>query len=239
MPAQYLKVRTTIASRDARVDPSGWSHVYFLIDGGATLTAFHDIVLHELAFVNTVPSGGATHQIEHYLATVLDRDPGGITYEIYDITAHLDGSAAGAPVHVETQQLGSTLSGQDLPEGLAACVNYRASYGTDVEFGPGTRPRARDRNRTYVGPLNNDTITWDSTTGAAIMLPVFRGDCLLAMHDLALDFMADGHAAQLAVWSRKSASTKEVVETFMDDRFDYQRRRSDPNPAGRVRVPVP
>jgi hypothetical protein len=238
MAAQYLKIRTTVASIDPIVDPSGWSHVYFALLGPLSLVGLHALVLHELAFLNTVPATG-THALEYYLANVMDRTPGGIQYEIYDITGHLDGSPAGAPIHVETQQLGSTTSGTDLPEQISGAVGYRGDYGTDVEFGPGTRPRARDRNRTYVGPLNNDTVDHDGATGRCTMSNVFRGDLLLAMHDLALDFSADTVTTQLAVWSRKNASTKPVVEVFADNRFDVQRRRADPNPAGRIRIPVP
>jgi hypothetical protein len=53
------------------------------------------------------------------------------------------------------------------------------------------------------------------------------------MKALAQQFSIGSETWELVVWSRKNASVKLPFETFMDDRFDYQRRRSDPNPASR------
>jgi hypothetical protein len=232
MAEQIVKIRTTLTSLDPVVDNPSWTHVYV---AGVTLAPdqYSGVFDHENGFLNSV-AAGAAHSLGYYISPVISRGGNAILMEMYDITAHLDGSPAGSPIAMKTQTLGDSGSGQALPEGVGIAIGYRADYGSDVEFGTGTRPRARDRNRTYIGPLDTVALDHDSVTEKSRVSTVCRGDCLYAMKALGQETLVGVVNINLQVWSRRNASTKDVKFIFADDRFDYQRRRSDPNPAGRI-----
>jgi len=153
---------------------------------------------------------------------------GQMTIEYYDVTTHLDGSPAGSPIHLHTGSFSPGAASHYMPEGVTAAVSYRADYGTDVEFAPGTRPRARDRNRFYLWPITNLAMSQDAGTGRTILSNTFITTVLNAVSVNLLGIgTAPTHVGDLVVWSRKNASVKPIVDIWMDDRPDYQRRRSD------------
>lgn len=149
------------------------------------------------------------------------------TVRQYDITGHLDGTPHGSPVHIGSpSNLTAAASGNaPLPAEVAIVMSMHSNYGTDVEFAPASRPRARDRGRVFVGPLNAVVITEDTTTHKAIVGQNIR-DCIGgAGQRLAETLATDG--MQLMVWSRKDAATKPVSVVSVDDAFDTQRRRGE------------
>lgn len=180
----------------------------------------------------------ATSQSEKlcdYISKVISRGTNASLTEVYDITAHLDGSPHGSPVAMQSWTLGTPdATAPAYPEGVAATISFRADYGTDVEFGTGTRPRARDRNRVYLGPLNGAAFVNDGTTNRCKFSTSFINDCLFQMVGFSSTIGTEPDSWNLRQWSRKNALTKICTEAWMDDRPDYQRRRSDPSPGTRT-----
>lgn len=223
-------VRTTLQMLNPDVDPVTSQFVYAQ-DGGNT----GDLVAHIAGYYNTVASG-ATNAICHYLSPVCDGGTNHGIIEVYDITDHLDGTPMGSPVDGGNFTLTGPGASSMVAEGLAACVSYRAQYGADVEYGPHVRPRARDRNRRYVGPLNsNALILVFSGSNRVTVAPNVCTDLLantkqvevITSTGFGIGFGPDQW--NLQVWSKTGGFVKPVYEYWMDDRPDYQRRRSDDN----------
>lgn len=208
----------------------------FVMDGelAAAWSDFGPVATHLEHFFNSVGTGG-TNALAYYINNTISRSAGTATLTVYDITAFLDGTPHGSPVVVNSWTLGASSGGQSLPTGVAAAVSFRSDYGTDVEFEPGARPRARDRNRVYVGPLNFTAVQNDGSTARCELTPQFITDALAALFDLS-NTVTDsaGNTWVLSVWSRKDAALKLPTLGWMDNRPDYQRRRSDPAPGTRV-----
>lgn len=219
-------IRVTIPALDPDDDPCSNSFV-FLGSGASDFAGIAALFTHVEHFYNNAGTGG-TFEVGKYLGKQLDRTNSHALIQAYDITAHLNGSPHGSPVAQDNWTLSSAATSTTLPSGCAVAVSWRADYGTDVEFGPGTRPRARDRNRVYLGPINSTAIIEDSTTKRCLVNPNFITDALAALFSLSEAVDPTGDDWVLQVWSRKNAGTKLAVEGFLDDRPDYQRRRSDP-----------
>lgn len=235
--AKVIHGRTILKSADTTVDDASWGFTF----ESATATDFSgiaDISTALIAFVNAAGTGGS-HPMAHYLGTVADRGSNAGLVELYDVTGHLDGTAAGAPKSVTNFTIsnadGSPAS--NLPASIACVIGFKSPYGTDVEFGTGTRPRSRDRNRIYLGPLGINTVSDDTTTGRTKFTAAFRTDVLASMFSLASSHGTAGWA--LRVWSRAASAVKLVDQAWMDDQPDVQRRRLDPNPASRVYRSMP
>lgn len=225
MPKDVL-IRTTIPSISLIDDPST-NGFYFHSDVASEFSGIGPLFTAVEQFFNNV-GGSGTSPIAYYMGNGTDRGTGHCTIEAYDLTGHLDGTPHGSPVAMDTWTLGMPQGSQSLPTGVAACVSYRADYGTDVEFGTGTRPRARDRNRHYIGPLGVHCVQDESTTGRCEFTGVFIQDCLAALWTLSGVIDPSGDNWVMQVWSRKNAGFKLPTEAWMDNRPDYQRRRSDP-----------
>lgn len=173
------------------------------------------------AFLTNIISGPA-HSLGNYLGKSISRTvyP---TMRTYDITGHLDGSAAGSPVDVRPLlALVPTETGghDDLPTEVAACLSYHRAYGSDPEFGPGgVRPKNRDRGRIFIGPLSGlamETLTASNPTLSSTFRATLAGATapLLGTSD-----------ATWVQWSRADASVAPVVGGWIDDAPDIQRRR--------------
>jgi hypothetical protein len=168
------------------------------------------------------------------MSPVMDRGTNHCTVDVYDISSSLNGDPHGSPVDSGNWTLGVAGATTGMAEGLAACVSYRADYGPDVEYAPNARPRARDRNRHYFGPLTTQTLVMGSVSQRATMPHAVCTDFLNDTKQVEV-ILATGFGTppfgpdqwNLQVWSRKNAATKPVAEYWMDDRIDYQRRRSD------------
>lgn len=172
-------------------------------------------------FYNTIPTGG-TRAVGAYLSDTISRvaKP---TVKFYDITTHLSGSAHGSPV--DTFTLTAVLpaaSGANLPSELAVCLSFNHDYGTDVEFGPGSRPRARDRGRIFIGPLLQLAMDNDTTTRR----PKVTAACMTDLTKAATALKASVDPGW-CVWSRRNAIARTVTAGWVDDAFDIQRRRGE------------
>lgn len=232
-----ILIKADLPSLDPTVDDSTNGFV-FKSDTATAPPGTNALFNHVVGFYNTVNTG-QTVALCSYISQVIDRTIGHMNLTAYNITSHLDGTPHGAPVAAFSSGLLGAASGSTpLPEGCAATLSWRADYGSDVEFGPGTRPRARDRNRLYLGPLNSSAITADSATHRCELTPQFITDALHAMFFLSTSVTIGADDWVWQVWSRKNADTKLPTEGWLDNRVDYQRRRSDPSPATRTFLPL-
>lgn len=218
--------------------------------GGGTSGSLSALVTAVTAFYNS--QGSQANAMAGYMPTCIDRSANSCLISIFNITGHLDGSPAGSPIllaNFTLSQPGTIPTA--LPEGVSLALSWRAAYGTDVEFGPvsdiptpkhiqekygaaathkgRTRPRARDRNRTYLGPLGVSTIGQEATTNRCQFTSAFVGDALKALQTLSLVSVAANPNFALRAWSRRNASLKLCTTLYADDRPDYQQRRVDPS----------
>lgn len=222
-------VKIKIPQRDPTDDPCSIGFAFHAsVGASADMSA---IGAAAVALFNTAPPA-AVNPLSAYVGRSGDRSANVCSWAVYDIASHLDGSPHGSPIAGGSFTLGASAGVGPVPDGAAAAVSWRADYGADVEFaGPrgeglgGTRPRARDRNRCYFGPLDALSLGVDPGTGRTKFVPPFTNDIVLAVQAFAGPLGAPGWV--LRAWSRKNKSTKPVTLIWFDDRPDYQRRRSD------------
>jgi hypothetical protein len=110
---------------------------------------------------------------------------------------------------------------------VSAVVTLQAPYGSDVEFLPGSRPRARDRGRIFFGPLAGQACSLEATTNRTIVSTSPRTDLTAWIKKICV-LTTTPHTVvyNLAVWSRKNAVMKSLQEAWVDDRPDVMRRRA-------------
>lgn len=170
-------------------------------------------------FYNTTAAGGL-NPVNQWLGPSLAATPDAVDVNFYDITGHLNGSAHGAPTFTDTLTIGGAGT-NGYPDEVAICVSFHSAFGADVEFGGGgTRPRARDRGRIYLGPLNRDCGAQHITTKE-----------LQVDSQVATDIASSAGALlgdpdyTWCVWTRAGAGLKPVTAGWVDNAFDTQRRR--------------
>jgi len=234
MPVLLLNV--SLPSVDMSLDGMSNDFVYAPVGTGVadvpTASALASAVV---GFYNT-HSGTMVQAVGSYFALSLQKSAG-FTVRVYDITSHLAvGAIHGPPIATISTAASYTAAGSasPMPEGVAMALSYRADYGTLPEFirDPVThkvtgRPRATKRGRIYVGPLIAAAFTNDSTTFRTKILPQFGTDCMKSLQNINQLHDASSNPWLLQVWSKKNASVSPLVETWYDDRPDYQRRRAD------------
>jgi hypothetical protein len=125
-----------------------------------------------------------------------------------------------------------------VPEGVAAALSFRSDYGTDVEFirDPVThkvthRPRAMHRGRMFLGPFGTNAFGQDGTTHRTKFQAVFMSDACTALNKNLLVTDSGSNAWHFQQWSRRSGVARDITTIWMDDRPDYQRRRTDQSTA--------
>lgn len=229
MTQQVVRARTIIPSRDPLLDGMSFD-TYWEQKGSDTNVNLTVVTGYITTFLSSTVTG-QTNSIGSYMDNSLDRSSGVAQIEYYDITAHLNGTPAGSPIGIQSTAVGNAHSGSNpLPAQCSVVVGYRADYGTDVEFGPGTRPRSRDRNRFYLGPMNSTTIQADGTTGAAKLSPFFLADLVPAIEALMTQRSGGTDNNAMVVWSRKNAAVKDIVAAETRSFLATQRRRVDLSP---------
>jgi hypothetical protein len=234
MPLTSILVRSTFTSLSPIVDNVSQDLSYVATIGVAAQADVISLVSQVGASYSTLPAG-ATHTAAYYIGPVMSATANAHLIQAYDITTHLDGSPHGSPVVVSTFGLTGTRSAAALPEGVCAAITLQAPYGSDVEFAPGTRPRARDRGRIYFGPLSASGVTTDASQ-RVIITAAAGADLLKWIKSINTLTTPGGTTWVLGVWSRKNAGIKVLQEAYIDDRPDYQRRRTDQSSARYVQL---
>lgn len=177
----------------------------FTIDGSSGLTE----VLSE--FYNNAATGG-TNPLCYYMSECISRASDACVIKYYDVSTHLDGSAAGAPFEVDTWTLGAGGSAEPLPEQICAVASfYDVLTAADITTG-------RHRGRIFLGPLNGSAYEADSF-GHAILHSDLLADISLNMAAL------QASTPQWSTWSRAGAMMNPVIGGFCEQQFDVQRKR--------------
>lgn len=229
-----LLVRSTLASVDLTLDGFSNDFVYSSSTGAVSDVGGPQLSGFINNFYNTLASG-ATARLITYMAQSLNKSAP-MSYTCYNITGHLDGSAHGAPIWQNTQPLTNPVNSSAttaIPEGVAAVLSFRRDYGTDVEFIRDSagkvigRPRGQDRGRIFFGPLDPTALARQATTLRCTLSNPFMTDIGKAWDSISTFSDSASAAWHLAQWSRKKASAADIVQVWIDDRPDYQRRRSD------------
>jgi hypothetical protein len=174
------------------------------------------------AFYNTIPSG--LNAVAGWLNASRSRASNACSIRYYDIIGHLDGSPHGSPLATSLFTLGAQASGGGaLPAEVACVLTSQAAYGSDVEFAPGARPRARDRGRLYLGPLTSAAVHLDSTTQRASV----NTQLIASWQAAGAALKALASSVGWSVWSRRNAILKLIIQGWVDDAFDTHRKRGE------------
>lgn len=115
--------------------------------------------------------------------------------------------------------LGPTGSDSGMPNEVAACLSYHGAYISG-------RPRARLRGRIYLGPLSTSACSM----GAAAAFPRLNTNFINDMKLMAEDLSDPTNGAAAGVWVQYSPTDdvfSPIVECFIDNEFDTQRRRGN------------
>jgi hypothetical protein len=229
-----MSIRIIIPQKDTSVDPMGWTHHFVKITGSAPTVSEMQNLAH--SYVNALTAVSTT-SLDQFLPQTCDPGANVCQATVTDITTHLDGTPAGSPAAIYHWSLTGPTSTSPVPEGCAGVLTYQSDYGTDPEFvrDPIThkvtaRPRARDRSRTYF-PIGSNALTLDATTKRSKLLPAFVSKLITFIQ--VLGAISDGvggvggNTWKIVQWSKKLARIANVVGGWVDDRPDYQRRRTD------------
>lgn len=120
--------------------------------------------------------------------------------------------------------------GDPLPEEVAVCVSFRGVFVSGS-------PKGRRRGRIYLGPLQSNVVIYDSVTAKTGVSSAFQTVCSDAVQ--ALQDGLDGTGVLHSVWSRADDELYNVVEYWMDNAFDTQRRRGMDAWVPKIILPVP
>lgn len=171
-------------------------------------------------FYDAVSSIGA--RLEGYLGPRVSRAI------LPDIKVY-DAQEPGSPLAV-AQQLAvrAPITATDLPAEVALCVSYRADYGTLLESAPDSedpglapdRPRARVRNRMFLGPFCNDA---NSAGRPTVGVREAALDLIRLLNEGSED-LTDADCS-FVVYSKTSDVAFDVTTAWADDAWDTQRRR--------------
>jgi len=187
----------------------------------AILSADADTLATRLeTFYHTLSAPGI-HPIDYYFSPALSRVVKPIL-RIYPLDGHLDGSASGSFSFARTFANNLTAPGNvtPLPSECAIVLSFHASYGLDVEFAPGARPRARDRGRIFLGPLNLGCQVTSANSNSIV-----SAQCMSDIANAAKTLRDGSATTRWSVWSRRNQRMTAITTVSVDEAMDSQRRR--------------
>jgi hypothetical protein len=118
------------------------------------------------------------------------------------------------PRYESTFNLVSAPSGSPLPREVALCCSFQAGRISGES-------QARRRGRVYIGMLDSATVGADGRPDAAVI------DAVAAFGNAILGPSLASTSWKWAVYSRMNGSGSEVLDGWVDNAFDTQRRRGD------------
>lgn len=114
--------------------------------------------------------------------------------------------------------------GTPMPAEVAMCLSFNGSFVNQPVESGGTRPRARRSGRIYLPHIDvNESAQWGDTDQYTRPKATFRTAVLDAAEALNDDVIEAGGV--WVVYSRAGGVTHPVVNAWVDDAFDTQRRR--------------
>lgn len=127
----------------------------------------------------------------------------------------------GAPVNTFPFTWSGGFSGNANVEECAITLSMKADMTGLTEYYLNKRPRAHRRGRLYLGPLNTLPLSVDATTGRTLVSSSARTtivDAATALRDAMSPYT-------WCIWSREDRAFYPVVNGWVDNAFDTQRRR--------------
>lgn len=228
-PFTYLyQVRSTIPCGGNRAGEvsNGWNFGFAGVSS-PLVADFATLCSQVEDFYNTL-AVSQNQVIGYYMAGACSRVVNACSTDVFVVNpTATDPGKLGPPVHTHPWTLATEGTGAaivQMPNQIAGCVSFRADYGTDEEFGTHLRPRADDRGRVYIGPLNSFAI---GTTGIGLLyanLKLQFTEDLLASYNGMVNTLTT-HNWIACVWSRKEQLFKVVIESAVNDHCDTQRKR--------------
>lgn len=156
-----------------------------------------------------------TNPLSYYIGPQIVRtgNPLALTWR----EVHLDTGILGPIVRQTNNALGASGSTIPLPAEVALCMTHTADLTLIPEEAGSEHPAARRRGRRYLGPLGFTDAT-DVVDGYLIPSDLLIADAVEADRRLA-------DTGFEVVWSRAGNTQFEVIQGWVDDEFDTQRRR--------------
>lgn len=232
MPQQVIRVRVVLPMQSPLIDTASWGWIMEMF--GSSPTGDIQAYTTGVAAAMTTNVNGMTASMASYLSPCIQSATNACWVEATDITDHLDGSPAGAAGFRAYFTVPSKTNAFAWPEGVALATSWRCDYASDPEFEGAHRPRAGDRGRAYVGPLSASQVTGDANSRSTPS-PSFINNLLKWW-----TWVGNGLSAtpQINGWGQvvlnaAKAAVYQIIQRWIDDRYDYQRRRSDPDGAAR------
>jgi hypothetical protein len=178
-------------------------------------------------FYITTGSTPATSAIESHLGSQISLATNVHDVSIYQIDPTDPHHYFGSPVHTLPFSLTAAGTGGPFPQESCLALSFRAAYNTDPEHSGSTRPRASDRGRIYIGPLDAGA-AMSVTTPAGTQLTVATPNTMNAWIGAAKKLWAAVQTLGFfwSVWSRKEQLFKNIVDWAVNNDLDSQRRRS-------------
>lgn len=204
-----------------------------------------------VAFYN---GANTTWPVAKYLGQSRSRGANNAQIRFYDVTAHLNGSAAGSPVETVTFTLGASFAAPEMAPQTAVVLSYRSDdiltvpekgaadaaipsseaaidQGAPAVHAGFDKPRARRRGRIYLGTMDSttaETIAGSLRSHVAVVAQVDIGVAFGRLVDNISELASPG---EVSVWSRRDAAFHAVnfitggTIGFVDSEFDVVRRR--------------
>lgn len=167
-----------------------------------------------------------TDTVGEWMAGVLSRATGACQVELYN----LDDPEPRLPIGSTTFTLPAAVGSVTVPLETSLCLSYRAAYTSG-------EPNARRRGRAYIGPLSSSAIT----SGSGSLFPSPNTSCMSTFLQSAADHLYAVPATESVNWVVYSASdnvARVVVQAWVDNAFDTQRRRGN-SPSARTTISIP
>lgn len=184
-----------------------------------------------LAVVNFFLDPPATfvESVGQHISASMSRGTDDCTVEIRAKGNYDFPSPFGSPLLTDNFTLPAALGPVDMPTEVASVVSYNADLSgvpvsqTNPTPPPATiRPAQRRRGRMYVGPLSSDT--GEVVDGQFRPSGDWRQLVGASFAEMATEINAVSDY-QLVVWSRADQDVYPVLEGFVDNAYDIQRRR--------------
>jgi hypothetical protein len=148
-----------------------------------------------------------------YLSPVIAQNAHSVKYSL------LPGTPPNYPFLESTFNLVAAPAGSALPDEIAVCMSFQGTRGAGF-------PQARRRGRIFFGPLDSTAATGNRPAGAFTAALANQGNNI----DFAVAALGAGYG--WGVWSPTDGSFTPVVNGWVDNAFDVQRRRGV-RPTGR------
>lgn len=127
--------------------------------------------------------------------------------------SNLPGTPPNYPFYTTAFNLSSAPAGSPLPSEVATCLSFQGDKAAGF-------PQARRRGRIFIGPLDTTALDASGRPAAAMLTAITA-----AASTFRASITALGTDTYWSIWSVTDQAPVEVLNGWMDNAFDTQRRR--------------